>query len=259
MSIENKSLLNTLIVSGIFLIVFLGLLISQKGYEVFKLFENKSPQNTIAISAEGKVSATPDLATVSLGVLTQGDTADGVQNESSKKINTIIDFVIKQGIDKNDINTSQFNIYPTQDYRDGKSIITGYQANQTIVIKVRNVNESTNKLSTILGSVTKNGANQVNGVSLSFDDPDQFRQQARELAIVKAKEKAQQLADAAGLKLGRVVSLSETPGYGGVVPYYGEAAGIGGGGGGGDKGVYPNIEPGSQDIIASMTVIFELK
>jgi uncharacterized protein YggE len=259
MNIENRPLLKVLITSGIFLIVFLGLLISQKGYEVFKLFENKTPQNTIAISAEGKVAATPDLATVSLGVLTQGDTADGVQNESSKKINTIIDFVIKQGIDKNDINTSQFNIYPTQDYREGKSIITGYQANQTIVIKVRKVNESTNKLSTILGAVTKNGANQINGVSLSFDDPDQFRQQARELAIVKAKEKAQQLADAAGLKLGRVVSLSETPGYGGITPYYGEAYGIGGGGAGGDKGVYPNVEPGSQDIIASMTVIFELK
>jgi uncharacterized protein YggE len=253
---NNKSLVNIGMVIGVVLIAYLGLLVAQKSYDVMDTFQGKNPKNTISISAEGKVSAKPDLAEVSIGILTQGDTADGVQAESSKKINKIIDFIKKQGLSDEDINTSQFNIYPNQDYREGRSIITGYQANQTITIKVHGVNESTEKLSKILGGVTSQGANQVNGVSLSFNDPDEYRQQAREKAIIKAKEKAAQLAEASGLRLGKVVSVSENSAYP-AMPYL---EGIGGYGGGGDaKAVSPNIEPGSQDIIASMNIVFEVK
>ena len=79
------------------------------------------------------------------------------------------------------------------------------------------------------------------------------------MAIEKAKVKAQDLAQAAGLKLGKVISVSETGSYGGpIMPY--EGMGIGGGGYGGDmKSASPNIEPGSQDVVANMTVVFEVK
>lgn len=245
-------------VLGILLIVLVGLFIADKAYSLVQTFQNKNPKNTIAITAEGKASAIPDIATVNLGVLTSGDTAEGVQNESTKKINKIVDYVKAQGVAKEDINTSQFNIYPQQDYKDGKTTITGYQANQTITIKVRGVDKSTEALGKILSGVTSNGANQINGVNLSFDDPDNLRQVARQEAISKAKEKAQQLAEAAGLRLGKVVSISESGGYGVPVPLYGDAYGIGGSGGA-EKAVAPNVEPGNQDITASMTVIFEVK
>ncbi len=242
---------------GLMLLVVMGLVALDKSYALKQTLDNTNPKNTLSVTAEGKVKAVPDLATVDLGVITNAATAAEAQDQSSKKINAIIDFVKKQGIDANDITTSQFNIYPQQDYQNGRSSITGYTANQSINIKVREVDKSTEKLSTILGGVTAAGANQINNVSLSFDDPDNFRQQAREMAISKAKEKAQALADTAGLRLGRVVNVSEAGDYGYPVPY---AAGMGIGGSGGDaKAVAPEIQPGNQDIVANMTVVFEVR
>ncbi len=243
---------------GGLLILFLLLTVAQKGYDLVQTSKDKSLKNTLSVSGEGKVSATPDLATVNLGVTTQGSTATDVQNENTKKTNKIIDFIKSEGISKDDISTSQFTIYPTYDYRDGKSVINGYQANQTVTVKVRGVDKSTEKLNRILAGVTDAGVNQINGVQLSFDDPDTLRQKARELAINKAKEKAAELAKFSGITLGKVVNVSESSGYyPGPLPY---AASEGMGGGAAmDKSIPPNIEPGSQDITATMTVVFEVK
>ena len=95
----------------------------------------------MAVSAEGKVQAVPDLATITLGVVSQGSNAADVQDLNSEKINKIIDFVKQQEISKDDISTSQFNIYPQYNYKDGRSEIIGYEARQTITIKVRGVDK----------------------------------------------------------------------------------------------------------------------
>ena len=239
------------------LIVYVGLLAMDKSYSLKQTIENKNPKNTISVTGQGKVSATPDLATVNLGVITNGDTASSVQDESSKKINKIIDFVKQQGISKEDVTTSGFSIYPQQDYQGGKSTITGYQASQTITIKVRGVDKSTDKLSKILGGVAATGANQINGVFFSFDDPDQLKGEARKQGIEKAKQKAVELAAAAGLQLDKVINVSESSGIPGPIPY--AEAGLGGTGLASDKSVAPNVEPGNQDIITEMTVVFEVR
>lgn len=241
---------------GLMLLFVLGLVALDKSYSLKQTLDNTNPKNTLSVTAEGKVKAVPDLATVDLGVIANAATAGEAQDQSAKKINAIIDFVKKQGINADDIATSQFNIYPQQDYKDGKSTITGYTANQSITIKVREVDKSTDRLGKILGGVTAAGANQINNVSLSFDDPDNFRQQAREMAINKAKEKAQALAQTAGLRLGRVVNVSETRDVSYPVPY---AADTGIGGGGEARAVAPDIQPGNQDIVANMTVVFEVR
>jgi len=245
---------------GGLLIAFVALLIVGKTKDLKDVLGNKNPDNTISVSAEGKVQAVPDLATVNLGVLTQGSDPSVVQEQNSVKVNKIIDYIKQQGISKDDISTSQFNIYPQYDYNNGRNTIIGYQLNQTITVKVRGMDKSTDILSKILKGGVQQGANEVNGVSLGFDDADELRQEARKLAIEKAKVKAQDLAQAAGLKLGKVVSVSETGSYGGpIMPY--EGLGIGGGGYGGSdmKSASPNIEPGSQDVVANMTVVFEVK
>lgn len=243
---------------GTLLIVFVALLIAGKAKDLSDTYSNKNPKNTMSVSAEGKVSATPDLATVTLGVVSQGKNAAEVQDQNSSKINKIIDFVKQQGITKDDISTSQFNIYPRYDYVSGKNEINGYEARQTITIKVRGINQGTEKLGKVIDGATNNGANEVSGVSLSFEDPDNLRQTARQKAIEKAKEKAEELAKSAGIRLGKVVSVSESSGYGYPVPMYAE--GMGGGFAlDSVKSASPNIEPGSQDIIAQMTVVFEVK
>ena len=191
--------------TAVLLMAFLALGSLAKFQDLSDRYQGKNPTNTMVVSADGKVKAVPDMATINLGVVTQGPSSSAVQEESSKKVNKIIEFVKQQGVSKDDISTSQFNIYPQYNYQNGKNDIVGYEARQTIVVQVKGVDKSTQVLSKILSDATLAGANEISGVSLDFDDPDNLRQKARELAIEKAKARAQELAKASGLQLGRVV------------------------------------------------------
>ncbi len=240
------------------LIVFLALLVIQKVNDLRTTFRNQKPANTISVTGEGKVSAIPNLATVNIGVLSQGATAVEVKNQNNDKVNKVINFIKAQGIDAKDITTSQFNFYPMQSYTGGTPKITGYQGNQNVTVKVRGIDKSQDQLNKILDGSVNNGANQVDGANLSVEKPGDLQNQARKLAIEDAKKKAQELADAAGLNLGKVVSLSESGGYPGPIMYAPTAA-MGQGGGAMDKSVAPDIQPGSQEISETMTVVFEIK
>ena len=236
-------------------IAFLALTVIDKANGLSRSF-NARPDNTISMSAEGKVSAVPDLATVTVGVTTQAATAKAASDEVTAKANKITEFVKQQGIDSKDITTSNFSVYPNQDYSSGTQKIIGYQANETVIIKVRGIDKSADKVGKILGGAVLEGSNQIQGIYFSFDDPDNLRQEARKIAIEKAKQKAQDLASASGLRLGRVVSVSESSsGYPVSMPYAIE----GRGGMEADAKSVANVEPGSQDITAQMTLVFELK
>ncbi len=214
------------------------------------------PSNTISMSAEGKVAAVPDLATIDLGVSTTATTAKKAQDDTTKKSNQITQYLKDQGVDPKDMATTQLNVYPTYDYSRSQTTITGYQATQTLNVKVHGVDKSTEMLGKLIDGVTTAGANQINGVNLGFDDADNLRQEARKQAINKAKQKAQELASQAGLRLGRIVSISESSGgYAPPMPY---GYGMGGEMSLDTKNV-AQISTGSQDITATITVTFEVK
>jgi uncharacterized protein YggE len=245
---------------GALLIAFVALLIIQQGYNLKTLVKNQKPANTISVSAEGKIKAVPDLATVNIGVMTQGNTAAEVKDGNNTKINKIIEFVKAQGISSEDIKTSQFSFYPQQNWQNGKGTIIGYQGDQTITVKVKGVDKSQDVLEKILDGSVNSGANQIQGVNFGYENPENVQQEARKLAIDNAKTKAQGLAKEAGLTLGKVVSIAETGSYmPGVMSYADSAYGMGGGGVAMQKSVAPNVEPGSQEITESMTVVFEVK
>lgn len=241
---------------GYLVIIFLALAVLDKIHVVSENYKNGTPKNTISMSSEGKVSATPDLATVNVGVLVNATTAKAAQQDMTGKANQIIDFVKKLGIDSSDITTANFSVYPNYNYTNGKNEINGYQANQTVAIKVHGVDKSTDVLGKVLDGAVSNGSNQVQGITFSFNDPDNLKQQARLQAIDKAKQKAQDLAQATGLKLGKITNISEgsysSPS---PMPY---AMGMGGGAADA-KSVPSSIEAGSQDVTANITVTFELK
>ena len=243
---------------GGLLIAFVALLIVQQGYNLKTVIKNQKPANTISVSAEGKIKSVPDMATVTVGVMSQGATAAEVKDSNNKKINKIIDFIKAQGVKAEDITTSQFSFYPQQDWQTGRGTIIGYQSDQTVTVKVKAVDKSQDILEKVLDGAVNNGANQIQGVSFSFENPEEAQQEARKLAIDNAKTKAQGLAKEAGLTLGKVVSIAETNSGAGSPIFYGTAA-YGIGGGGMDKSVAPNVEPGSQDIIETMIVVFEVK
>ena len=243
---------------GGLLIAFVALLVIQKAHDIQTTFANAKPANTISVSGMGKVQATPDLATVTIGVLSQGTTAVDVKNQNNDKVNKITAFVKAQGIADKDISTSQFSFYPQQDYNGGTPKITGYQGNQSVTVKVHGVDKDQTVLGNILDGAVNNGANEIDGVNLTVEDPSALQEQAQEAAITDAKQKAQKLAQAAGLNLGKVVSVSESSGgYPGPIPYAMDSAmGIGGGVA---KSVAPNVQVGSQEIDETMSVTFEVK
>jgi len=256
---------------GGLLIAFVALLVVQQVYNFSQVIKNQKPANTISVSADGKVTATPDLATVDVGVMTLAATATDAKNQNDIKVNQVIAFVKQQGIAAADIQTQQLNLYPQQSYGGGVMVsggggvpivpsvpkITGYQAQQTVEIKIHGIDKDQTVLEKVLDGSVNNGANEVDGVNFSFNNPDALQQQAQEAAIANAKVKAQALAKAAGLSLGKVVSVSETNNSLPVpMPYaVSNAVGLGGAA----KSVAPDIQPGSQDISESMTVTFEVK
>ena len=242
---------------GGLLIALVALMVIQKANDLQTTFANAKPANTISVSGEGKVTATPDLATVDIGVLTNSSTASDAESQNNTKVNQVIAYIKAQGVKDADISTSQFNLNPQYDYSKGTPTITGYQINQSVTVKVHGVDKDISVLNKVIDGSVTNGANQVNDVNLSVENPDALQQQAQEQAIANAKTKAQALAKAAGLTLGKVVSVSESgmPITPGPIPYAMNAsAGIGAA-----KSVAPDIQTGSQQIDETMTVTYEVK
>jgi uncharacterized protein len=243
---------------GALLIIFVGMLVVEKADALNDKFRNKKPANTISVSGEGRVEAKPDMATITIGVVSQGSTAQTVKDDNNRKMNAVIVYIKQQGVPEGDIKTEQFYFNPNYDYLSGRNVISGYQGNQNVTVKIRGVDKSQDQVEKVMDGVVAAGANQVYGVNFTFEDADSLRQEARKKAIEKARQKAQELANEAGLRLGKVVSISESGGsYPPVMPYAtdmvmrGEATQ--------SKSVAPDIQPGTNEIVQTMTVVFEVK
>lgn len=208
---------------------------------------------TMTVSADGKMTAVPDVAIVTVGVTSQGANPIDVKNKNNDKINQVIAFIKQQDIDANDIQTTSFYASPIYNYANGQNTITGYQANQAVTVKVKNIDKSRDTLEKILDGAVNNGANEIQGVNFSFDDPTKLMQSARKQAIANANEKAHELADEAGISLGKVINISESSGHA-VYPM----ALAGGNFAARAKSVEPTIEPGKQEITANVSLVFEV-
>ncbi|OGN08291.1 MAG: hypothetical protein A2750_00530 [Candidatus Yanofskybacteria bacterium RIFCSPHIGHO2_01_FULL_45_42] len=207
--------------------------------------------NTVSFEGEGKIVAKPDIAMVSLSIVTEATTSKAAQDENSKKSKTVTDFLKKQKVDDKDVKTSGYNIYPQYNYpQNSKPQISGYQVNQTMDVKIRDLE----KVSVILDGVVTAGANQVNNLGFQIDEPEKLKAEARQKAIEDARNKADKLEGQLGIKLGKIVNFSEnTGGYPG--PYYmkGMAEGLGGGSDG------PSVPAGENEITVSVSITYQIK
>ncbi len=211
---------------------------------------NTTRTSELSVIGEGKVEATPDMAHVEAGItINNAGTVDEAQKTINKVNNEIIKSMKSLGINKEDIKTSNYSIYPNYEYDGRANKIVGYNGNVTTTIKTKKLT----LVSKIIEEATKAGANQIQGVKFTIDKPENYREKAREEAIKNAKEQAQKLANKLGIKLGKVVNIVEsTPDT--VKPLYRSAAvGLGG------AGESAAIEPGSQTITSTVTLYFEKK
>ncbi|MFC0588027.1 SIMPL domain-containing protein [Novosphingobium aquiterrae] len=171
----------------------------------------------LTVSADGKSTRTPDLAMFSAGVTTQGATAGEAMSANAAAMAKVFAALKKAGIADKDVQTSNINLNPiygqpvigpngqvTQEPR-----IVGYQANNTVSVKQRNLKA----MGGVLDALVSAGANNINGPSFQVDDADVAQDEARIAAMTKARARAQLYARAAGLRVVRIVSISESGGY----------------------------------------------
>ena len=172
----------------------------------------------LSISAEGKSARTPDIATFTAGVTSQGDTAGAALTANSADMTRVIAALKRTGIADRDIQTSNLSLNPIyapqRQLPDGtvtpvQPKIVGYQVNNSVSVRQRKLGDYGKVIDTLVTA----GANQVNGPSFDMENPDPATDEARTEAIGKARARAALYARAAGLKVGRILSISESGGW----------------------------------------------
>jgi len=247
--LEQKVFFITFIILALFLI-FVGF---NQLINAVNSYRNGGADNvsqTVSFIGEGKVKAAPDTAKVEIGLITEDKDSISVQNENSAKMNKVIDYLKKEGINNEDIKTANYNLSPKYEYNKGKSTLVGYILNQTLEVTVRDLD----KTGEILDGAVSNGANQINSISLFVDKPEELKNKAREAAVKQAKEQALATSKVAGFSLGRLVGFSENTL--GQVPVYRMMEM---GGGASAVAPAPQIEPGTQEITINVTLTYLIK
>jgi uncharacterized protein YggE len=200
------------------------------------------PAGGITVSGEGTVKTVPDEATFTIGVESQGSSAKEALAANSEQMRRVIAAVRSAGVSKEDVQTQDVSV--SADYSDSNRI-DGYSASNSVLVTIRNLSRAGG----VLDAASNAGANEVYGPSLSRSDQDAVQEKALHDAVANARKKAEALADAAGVSLGRVTAITE--GFsGGPEPYYADVRA--------SSSKAAPIEPGTQDVQASVTVTFAI-
>ncbi|MDE2412666.1 MAG: SIMPL domain-containing protein [Sphingomonadales bacterium] len=191
--------------------------------------QNASPVPVIAqgstlltVSADGKSTRAPDLAVFNAGVTTQGQTAGDAMSANAAAMNKVFAALKKAGIAEKDVQTSNINlnpIYGQQVVEPNGNVtreprIVGYQATNSVSVRQRDLKA----MGKVLDALVSAGANNINGPSFQIDNADAAQDEARTAAVTKARARANLYAKAAGLRVVRIVSISESGGYAPPMP-----------------------------------------
>ena len=167
----------------------------------------------ITVSGEGRVDLAPDMATITLGVTTQSPTAGVALSDNSARVAEVLAQLTAAGIEARDIQTSGLSLNPQFNYdtTNGNQTpeIVGYIAMNNVTVRVR----ALDSLGGVMDAAVKNGANQFNGLVFGLIEPEPSMDEARKRAVADAKRKAALYAEAAGVTLGPILSITESAGY----------------------------------------------
>lgn len=204
---------------------------------------------TFDVTGEGKVTVKPDIASVTIGIEAKGATVKAAQDQINNTINSVSEAIKKIGVDSKDIKTINYSINPTYDYSASSQKITGFSANTSLQLKIRQID----KANQVIDQATANGANQVGGINFEVDDKTKAENEARQKAVDEAKRKASDAAKIAGFRLGKIVNYSENfIGFPVPMPMM-RAQGA--------KDVLENptkLESGSSEVIVTVTLSYEI-
>jgi uncharacterized protein YggE len=171
--------------------------------------DNKMPR-LISLSGNGEVRRAPDIAFVTTGVLSQGATAAEALAANTSAMNALFAALKDAGIADKDVQTSNFMVQPRYNFQENKAPeLVGYDVSNNVTITVRKIAD----LGSMLDKVVQAGSNQINGIGFDVSEPSASLDEARKLATEDATRKAKIYAEAMGVTLGPVMSISEGVSY----------------------------------------------
>lgn len=179
--------------------------------------EETKVTRTLTVTGSGKVYLTPDIAYITIGVHTEGENAAETVASNNAQAQKVIDALKAQGIDDKDIQTTNFSIYPQQEY-DNEGKPTGkikYIVDNSVFVTVRDIAN----VGDVLDATVSAGANSISGIQFDVADKTAALSEARKAAVNDARVKADELAEAAGVTVGAVQTISEYT-SGGAQPMY---------------------------------------
>jgi len=207
-------------------------------------------RDVITVSGHAKKTAKPDLAQIDIGLYSEGATVAAVQSDNSAKMNAVIAAIKALGVKDADIQSSNYNLQPKFDYTNSKQTLTGYTLTQSVGVKLRDLT----KVGDVIDKSVAAGANQVNSLQFTIDDPTALQDSTRIDAIKDARTKANALADALGLHIVKVVTFSESGGVTPPMPYASDMVAMKSA-----AGAVPTIQAGSLDVDMTVAVTFEVR
>ncbi len=174
---------------------------------------NTATTDVFQSQGSGKASAAPDEALINLGVTSQGSNVELAQNQANEASKKIIDSLKKQGISEDEIKTTNYSINPNYSFSGESQKIIGYSVSQNFEVK-----SPIGKTNQIVDSATSAGANMIGNIIFKLNDEKEkeLKNQARKEAVDNAKTSAEGLAKSAGMKLGKIINITETNGTSGV-------------------------------------------
>lgn len=177
--------------------------------------------STITVTGTGTSQAVPDMATLMIGVTTQGETAAVALAANSTSVEAVIARLTASGIEARDLQTSNLSINPNwTGYDSSAPAIAGYVATNMVTVRVRNLDG----LGAALDAAVADGANTLNGLTFGLAAPEPALNEARKAAVADAKAKAELLVAAAGMKLGKIVTITESGAWTDPAPMFRDSA-----------------------------------
>jgi uncharacterized protein len=213
-----------------------------------------SQQTGIWVNGQGKVTVTPDIATLTLGVSSQTATVAQAQSQAATAMDKVMAALTGAGVDKKDIQTQNYSIQQVTrwDDKNQQEVVLGFRVSNTVVAKLR----AMDKVGNVIDAAVEAGGDftRINGINFSVEKPEQYYTQVRELAMKDAKAKADQIASLAGIKLGKPTYVTENS-YAPVnypVAYKMDAVASG-------AGASTPITAGETDITLSVQVTYSIE
>jgi uncharacterized protein len=204
------------------------------------------------VNGVGQVSLTPDIAYIYIGVHTEASTPSEAVRRNNAQAEAVISALKRSGVAAEDIRTSNFSIWPSQKYDPMTGEVTGttYMVDNNVYVTVRDLA----KLGDLLDAAITAGANSINSIAFDVADKTEALREARAAAVESAKQQADELAAAAGVRLGEIQTIS----FFDAVPYP-VFDGFGRGGGAAAEAASVPIQPGQMTISVTVSLTYEIK